>query len=243
MRALTEAEKLQNELGVDGIKYDEEKWKSCIRNYVECEFWARGDEMIAEVDWNELVQKDWRFCLEVSLMSLISMSISSGKENLEEWKIRLKLVSDLFSIKNLEFSPSIVPATIRFGFKNRNPSFPNELTEFLRTVRLSDIDDRIRLAEDENTVEAKIFYRKIETFLKYLNTWSREIAVDKYCSLRSNEYSREITELTKRYDEFKRGDGVLGREGVIEKITEIEESLLTLSGSLDLFEIVIKSHK
>ena len=107
-----------------------------------------------------------------------------------------------------------------------NQNFRNDFSEFIQSVILPVVRDRIALAEDEKSVELKTLYSKMESFLKYLHSWSRDVVFDNYCSTRNSDYSPEITELKRRFDEFKLKDGCQGREQVIEKIMEIEGHIL-----------------
>jgi hypothetical protein len=82
-------------------RVDSQKWRNCLRLYVESEYMIKATEIVEMVGLNHLLSTDWFLIFEINFHGLLNVLSCNDIDLITKWKHYFLKVCELFAVDRL----------------------------------------------------------------------------------------------------------------------------------------------
>lgn len=203
---LKEAQEKYEELTcTKDARVDSQKWRNCLRLYVECEYMIKATEIVEKVGLNLLLSTDWFLTFEINFHGLLNALSCNDIDLITKWKHYFLKVCELFAVDRFSFDP-MIEDNLRLDTIGNIPT--KNFAESLDNV-ISVGEKKLSIANPDTSVNIDKLQAKIKQLRKYLEPWLKgKLTYKEYYSIRIGKYPNDIQTLMDQIPQYR----MMGRE-------------------------------
>jgi hypothetical protein len=173
-------------------------WWPCFRNYLNCEFIGKMNEIASKIDWEKFRRDFWTEELNACFKALFSCLALSGDIEAKEWVDRINDAMERYSFRNIRVevaataAPPALTVKLIFAFDDGSSLFLSYLAKLLDEVLLA-LKQKPDPAKEELKKKIDFVATKISGLTEYLRIWKDQgVPMEEYIRLRQDTYKASV---------------------------------------------------
>jgi hypothetical protein len=187
-------------------------WWSCFRNYLNCEFVGKMNEIASKVDWKSMYRDFWTTVVNTYFQALFSCLALSEDIEAKEWIDRINDVMERFSVQNIRVEVTAQTVKLAFASDDGSILLLSQLAKVFSDV-LTGMKQKPIPAEEKVRKKIEAIDAKISGVMGYMRIWKDQgILIEEYIQLRQDTYKSMVDllktelsapEVTRQYETLR----------------------------------------